>query len=106
MVAWAANGHEFIVADAQRTRDRSNPGETMQGFWSVGYDPSKTDNPFAEPRFLFRANVADFPGRNYSVGMGGNRFVFKQHVTVSLPREVRVITGWHAALARGAATGK
>jgi len=73
----------------------------VQGFWAIAYDPSRPDNPFAEPSPLFRAVVADFPGRNYSVGMGGNRFVFKQRITVSLPGEVRVITGWHAALARG-----
>ena len=97
MVAWAAGGHDFIVADAQRVRTSVNAGETVQGFWAVSYDPAKPD-PFGAPRPLFRATVADFPGRNYTVAMGGNRFVFKQHVATSPPREIRIITGWHAAL--------
>jgi serine/threonine-protein kinase len=100
MAVWAAGGHEFIVADAQRVRDRTNTDQTVQGFWAVSYDPSKPDHPFGEPHQLFRAVVADFPGRNYAVGMDGNRFVFKEHLITPPPREVRIITGWHAALAR------
>jgi hypothetical protein len=98
MVAWAAGGHEFVVADAQRMRTGVNVRE-VQGFHAVSYDPSKPD-PFGAPRLLFAAAAADFPGRNYTVGMGGNRFVFKQFVATSLPREVRVMTQWHAALER------
>jgi hypothetical protein len=38
--------------------------------------------------------------------MGGNRFVFKQFVATSLPREVRLITQWHAALERASSGGR
>jgi hypothetical protein len=102
MAAWAAGGREFIVADAQRMRSRADQGRIVQGFHAISYDPSKPDQPFGEPRQLFAAPVADFPGRDYAVAMGGNRFVFKQHVATSPPREVRIIARWHAALERAA----
>jgi hypothetical protein len=100
MVAWAAGGHEFIMADAQRMRVGADAGQTVQGFYSVSYDPAKADL-FGAPQQLFRAIVADFPGRNYAVGMAGNRFVFKQHIATPPPREVRVMLNWHQRLVPG-----
>lgn len=66
----------------------------MQTFYSISYDSSKAE-PFGSPKRLFAAAVSDFPGRNYGVGMGGNRFVFTQHVTTPPLREIRVLTGWY-----------
>jgi hypothetical protein len=86
---------ELIVADEQKAPSISDPGRTLQRFYSIGYDPLGHDSPFGEPRLLFTAAVADFPGRNYTVGMGGNRFVFKQHIATSPLREIRVIGDWH-----------
>jgi serine/threonine-protein kinase len=100
MVAWAAGGHEFIMADAQRMRVGADAGQTVQGFYSVNYDPAKADL-FGAPHQLFRAMVADFPGRNYAVGMAGNRFVFKQHIATPPPREIRVMLDWHRRLVQG-----
>jgi hypothetical protein len=94
-------GHEFIMADAQPVRSSGALGQTVQGFYSVSYDPAKPD-PFGPPRPLFRAVVADFPGRNYAVGMAGNRFVFKQHIATPPPREIRVMRNWHQRLVQGA----
>ncbi len=54
--------------------------------------------PFGQPTFLFRAPVADVPGRNYGVGLQGQRFVFKQHIAGPPLREIRIVQGWHAAL--------
>jgi hypothetical protein len=102
MVGWAAGGHEFIVADAQRMRERGNEGAIRQGFWAISYNPTNSNEPFGEPRLLFSAITADFPGRNYASGMGGNRFVFKQHAVTQPPREVRVIGDWHQRLQAGA----
>jgi serine/threonine-protein kinase len=89
---------ELIVVDEQKAPSTSEPGRTFQRFYSIGYDPLGRDSPFTEPRLLFTAAVADFPGRNYTVGMGGNRFVFKQHVTTSPLREIRVIGDWHGRM--------
>ncbi len=101
MVGWAAGGHEFILADAIRWRARAGPGKVLQGFYAVRYDPSNPDHPFGEPRLLFIAEVADFPGRNYAVGMGGNRFVFKQRLAAPPLREVRLLSNWHQRLEGG-----
>jgi hypothetical protein len=98
MVGWAAGGHEFIVANAQQMRNRGKDGASVQGFWAIAYDASKPNEPFGEPRELFRAVAADFPGRNYTVAMGGNRFVFKQHLLTPTPREIRVMGDWHQRL--------
>ena len=57
------------------------------------------DSPFGEPRRLFSAAVSDFPGRNYAVGQGRNRFVFKQRSPEPPLREVRLFGNWHARLA-------
>jgi hypothetical protein len=86
---------EFIILDLQKMPSVSQPGRTVQRFFSVSYDPTNQAQPFGEPRLLFSAEVADFVGRNYSVGMGGNRFVFKQHISSAPLREVRVIGDWH-----------
>ena len=96
MVGWAAGGNEFIMAG--RSRNDTGPGRVLQGFYAVRYDPSVRDRPFSEPRLLFAAEVADFPGRNYAVGMGGNRFVFKQRVAAPPLREVRLLSNWHRQL--------
>jgi serine/threonine-protein kinase len=106
--AWATGGEEFIVVDVgnesvktAEDRDRSDPsrGRVVQGFYAVRYDPANPDSPFGEPRWLFSAPVADFPGRNYAVGLGGNRFVFKQRSAEPPLREVRLVGNWHARLA-------
>jgi Tol biopolymer transport system component len=99
MVGWVPGGHEFIMADAQTMRVR-DAGQTVQGFFAANYDASSSD-PIGAPRLLFRANVADFPGRNYGVGMGGNRFVFKQQVASPPPREIRMMSNWHQRLGEG-----
>jgi tRNA A-37 threonylcarbamoyl transferase component Bud32/Tol biopolymer transport system component len=87
------------VTDVARSVD--GRAETEETFYSMSYDPSST-SPFGSPRKLFSATVADFPGRNYTVGMGGNRFVFKRHVASPPLREVRVMTSWSAMLRPGA----
>jgi serine/threonine-protein kinase len=106
--AWGAGGEEFIVVDVgnefvktAEDRDRSDPsrGRVVQGFYAVRYDPARPDSPFGEPRRLFSAAVSDFPGRNYAVGQGGNRFVFKQRSAEPPLREVRLFGNWHARLA-------
>jgi serine/threonine-protein kinase len=91
-------GRELMVVDEQKAPSVAEPGRTLQRFYSIGYDPLKRDQPFAEPRLVFETSVADFPGRNYTVAMGGNRFVFKQHIPTSAMREVRVIGDWHRRL--------
>ncbi len=102
MVGWATGGNEFIMADVNRWRNDTGPGKLMQGFWAVRYNPSTPDRPFGEPRLLFTAEVADFPGRNYAVGMAGNRFVFKQRLAAPPLREVRLLGNWHQRLESGA----
>jgi serine/threonine-protein kinase len=86
---------ELIVVDEQKAPSVSELGRTLQQFYAIGYNSIARDSPFSEPRPLFTAAVADFPGRNYTVGMGGNRFVFKQHIATSPLREIRVIGDWH-----------
>jgi Tol biopolymer transport system component len=88
-------GRDFIVVDEQHAPSESEPGRTLQRFYSIAYDPTNHDQPFGEPHLLFTAPVADFPGRDYAVAMGGNRFVFKQHIASPPMREVRVIGDWH-----------
>ena len=94
MAAWAAGGHEFIVADEERVRAGPDLGKQGQGFYAVSYDPANRERPFGGPRLLFVAVCEDFPGQNYGVGMGGDRFVFKQHLEAPPLREVRVIGDW------------
>ncbi len=89
---------EIIVVDEQKAPSVADPGRTLQGFYTIPYDPVNRDQPFGEPRHLFTAAVADFPGRNYTAGMAGNRFVFKQHIPTAALREVRVIGDWHRRL--------
>ena len=89
---------EVIVADGD------NGTESKQGFWSIRYDAAQPE-PFSAPRLLFRATVADFPGRNYAVGKAGQLFVFKQHVTSAMPREVRLLQHWHTLLTARPAAG-
>jgi eukaryotic-like serine/threonine-protein kinase len=93
-------GLTMAVVDIGRTVD--GRAETQQTFYSVSYDAA-SEAPFGSPQKLFTATVADFPGRNYSVGMGGNRFVFKNHVRSPPLREVRIITSWAKRLATGTA---
>jgi len=106
MSATTPDGAEFYVA--ANDRERNNPGapEGLQSFWSIAYSPGAA-NPFGQPTLLFRAPVADFPGRNYGVGLKGQRFVFKQRIAQPPLREIRLIQGWHAALATpGAANAR
>jgi hypothetical protein len=91
-------GHELIVVDEQKAPSIAESGRTLQQFYSIGYNPLERGQPFSEPRLLFTASVADFPGRNYTVAMGGNRFVFKQHISATPLREIRVIGDWHRRL--------
>ena len=88
---------EFIIVSEERSRADAAVG-TLQDFYSVAYDPSNHDNPFGEPRLLFKSAVADFPGRNYGVGARGARFVFKQHIATAPLHEVRLIGAWHRQL--------
>jgi serine/threonine-protein kinase len=100
MPYWEVGSTELILA-AQKANDggQADAEMTQQEFWAVSYTPSAAQ-PFGEPRLLFRASVADFPGRNYSVGGGGSVFVFKQHVAARPLREVRLLVNWHQRLER------
>ena len=97
MATRAGGGSEIIVAEVG-LGGAGGAGGTAQTFYSIGYDSSKLE-PFGRATRLFSASVADFPGRNYGAGMGGNRFVFKQHVATAPLREIRVLTAWHDRLA-------
>jgi eukaryotic-like serine/threonine-protein kinase len=94
-------GGTGLIANTDVTRSVDGRAETEETFYAMSYDPSSA-SPFGSPRKLFSATVADFPGRNYTVGMGGNRFVFKRHVASPPLREVRVMTSWSAMLSPGA----
>ena len=102
MAAWAAGGHELIVCGTHKVRSAMGSPRPIQSFWSVSYDPANSEHPFGEPRQLFDADAADFPGRDYAVAMAGNRFLFKQPLQVPPPREVRVVAQWHQRLLAGA----
>ena len=95
-VSWPAGGSEFIAAENEV---KSTDGSLLQGFWSIAYNPASPEKPFSEPKFLFRVPAADFPGRNYDVGLGGRLFVFKQSPIIPPIRDIRVIRGWSATLA-------
>jgi eukaryotic-like serine/threonine-protein kinase len=94
-VGRVSGARELIVVDEQHMPSVAEPGRPLQGFYSISYDPANRDQPFGEPRLLFQTSAADFPGRDYSVAMGGNRFVFKQHIATMPLREVRVVGDWH-----------
>ncbi len=89
--------NEIILAKVVLMRSAGGEGVTRQTFYSVSYDAEKAE-PFGKLQPLFTATIADFPGRNYSAAMGGDRFVFKQHIVTPPLREVRVVTGWHDRL--------
>ena len=99
MPFWEVGSTELILARQPRTGGTPmDAAGTSQEFWTAPYTPG-AEHPFGEPRLLFRANVADFPGRSYSVGGGGTVFVFKQHIATRPLREVRLLVNWHARLA-------
>jgi serine/threonine-protein kinase len=98
MPTQAAGGTELIAAMVGTGNAVSGRAQTLQTFYSMRYDAASSD-PFEPARKLFTTTVADFPGRNYAVGMGGNRFVFKQPVASPPLREVRVLTSWTSHLA-------
>jgi serine/threonine-protein kinase len=98
MPTQAAGGTELIAAMVGTGNAVAGRAQTLQTFYSITYDAASSD-PFGTPRKLFTTTVADFPGRNYAVGMGGNRFVFKQPVASPPLREVRVLTSWTSHLA-------
>jgi hypothetical protein len=100
MPTTVVGGTGLIAAVVEIGRAVNGRAETQQTFYSVSYD-SASASPFGSPQKLFTATVADFPGRNYSVGMDGNRFVFKHHVASPPLREVRVMTSWGSRLASG-----
>jgi hypothetical protein len=91
---FTSDSHDSGLSDASR-------GRVIQAFYTVSYDPANPDHPFSEPQRLFSAAVSDFPGRNYAVGMNGNRFVFKQRLAERPMREVRLMSNWHARLSAG-----
>jgi hypothetical protein len=93
-------GAGLVAAVVEIGRAVNGRAETQQTFYLVSYDSARA-SPFGSPRKLFTATVADFPGRNYSVGMNGNRFVFKRHVVSPPLREVRVMTSWSSRLGSG-----
>jgi hypothetical protein len=98
MVATTLGANEVIVGvNGYTFSEATAKASTLQTFWSFPYQPGASP-PFGEPRKLFSAEVADFPGRNYSVGMQGKRFVFKQHIASPPLREIRVLQNWHALL--------
>ena len=105
MAGATPDGHEFFVAANERWKATPSAGEQtrasgalgIQSFWAISYQPGAA-KPFGEPTYLFEAPVADFPGRNYAVGMKGQRFVFKQRIARPPLREIRLIQGWHTAL--------
>jgi eukaryotic-like serine/threonine-protein kinase len=94
-------GLTAAVVDIGRTVD--GRAVSRQTFYSFSYDAASA-TPFGSPQKLFTATVSDFPGPNYAVGMGGNRFVFKEHVPAPPLREVRVMTSWASHL--GSGTGR
>ena len=85
---------ELMVIDELKDPSVAEPGRTLQRFYAIGYDAANRNQPFGQPRLLFTAPAADFPGRNYTAGMAGNRIVFKQHIPTTPLREVRVIGDW------------
>ena len=97
MPTTAAGGTGLIAALVGIGRAVNGRAETQQTFYAVSYDATSTA-PFGSPQKLFTTAVADFPGRNYAVGMAGNRFVFKNHVLSPPLREVRVMTSWRAGV--------
>ncbi len=101
MPSTVAGGTGLIAAVVEIGHAVNGRAETQQTFYSVSYD-SASGSPFGSPQKLFTAAVADFPGRNYSVGMDGNRFVFKHHVESPPLREVRVMTSWISRIGSGA----
>lgn len=97
MPVWVTGGHEVIAAEVLIASTPGGGGETRQTFYAMRYDPAQA-TPFGQPQRLFTALVADFPGRTYAVGRGGERFVLKQHIATAPLREVRVLTAWHERL--------
>ena len=101
MPVQAIGGTDLIVAVVSIGHAVAGRAQTLQTFYTVRYNAASA-NPFGSPQPLFTAAVADFPGRNYAVGMKGNRFVFKQPVVSKPLREVRVLTSWTSRLPAGA----
>jgi serine/threonine-protein kinase len=97
MLTGEPRGHEIIGADYGPAS--ITPSGRRQTFFSIRYDSTRQGNPFEARRDLFTAAVADFPGRNYAVGMNGNRFIFKQHLPPTPLREIRIMSDWNARLA-------
>jgi len=107
-MAWSTPGANEILVGSNALSNSASQTKIAdeQTFWSIPYTPG-SDSPFGAPRRIFSASVADFPGRNYGVGLKGQRFVFKQHIASQPPREIRLVQNWHAALgAGGKAAGK
>jgi serine/threonine-protein kinase len=63
---------------------------------TVPYRAEAAD-PFGAPVFLFRTEFSDFPGRTYSVGMAGQRFIFKRGAPERPMHEIRLLQGWQRA---------
>ncbi len=103
MPTMVAGGTGLIAAVVDIGRAVDGRAESLQTFYFISYDAASA-SPFGSPQKLFTTTVADFPGRNYAVGMGGNRFVFKRHLAAPSLREVRVMTSWASHL--GSGTGR
>jgi hypothetical protein len=67
------------------------------GVVSVPYHAGAAE-PFGAPVLLFRTQFSDFPGRNYSVGLAGQRFIFKRGVPEQPLHEIRFVQEWQATL--------
>ena len=73
--------------------------------YAVKYTAGAT-NPFGPVQPLFRVNASDFPGRSYSVGVQGQRFIFRRSIADRPTRELRVLTDWHQRLQSASRTPK
>jgi predicted nucleic acid-binding protein len=87
----------WVEASVQAHEAYAVSDQVLSGFLRIVTRPR-----VFHPPTPIEAAVADFPGRNYAVGMNGNRFVFKQPVVSKPLREVRVLTSWTSRLPAGA----
>jgi hypothetical protein len=89
----SSGGDEFYFTEDFSIVD-SLPSTTV---YAVKYTAGAT-NPFGPVQPLFRVHASDFPGRSYSIGMQGQRFIFRRSIADRPTRELRVLTDWHQRL--------
>ena len=105
MALWERGTNELLFASQlPPSKGAVSDGGLVQEMWSVPYTASAA-LPFGQPHALFRVTIADFPGRNYTVGGSGSVFVFKQHVATPPIREVRLVFSWHKRLTLAKSAG-